>query len=462
MVDNHSTDKTVEKAKAFPITIVNIDEYLPGAAINHGIRQSSGEYIAIISAHCIPTNDTWLSNLVRNLEAPGVAGVYGRQEPMSFTSDQDKRDLLNTFGLDRRVQMKDSFFHNANSLIKREVWERIPFDEKLTNIEDRVWGKAVIDAGYNLVYEPEASVYHWHGIYQNGNQERCRNVVKILETLQTDNTHGALDLDQLEIAAIVPTRGEAAALNGLPLLSYTIEAAKESQFINRIIVSTDNENSAAIARKLGAEIPFIRPGNLSDNFVDVTSVYQYTLNQLENQGYFPDLVVLLQVTFPFRTNGLIDSLLEQLTQKGLDSILATQAEYKSCWQKNNGELARIGAGFMPREFKDPIYIGLSGLVTVTHPSFLRNGERFGNKIGVVEIEDPTCAIEVRDTKALSLAEKIMPRWWEENYPQVRIRPQEPAEQKIVPLKTASKTSRTNCGGTSKPDNHAPMMMRIDF
>lgn len=53
-----------------------------------------------------------------------VAGVYGRQEPMSFSSDLDKRDLLITFGLDRRVQMKDSFFHNANSMIRREIYRK--------------------------------------------------------------------------------------------------------------------------------------------------------------------------------------------------------------------------------------------------------------------------------------------------------------------------------------------------
>ena len=52
------------------------------------------------------------------------AGVYGRQQPMSFSSLSDKRDLMIVFGLDRKVQIKDSFFHNANSIIKKEFLDK--------------------------------------------------------------------------------------------------------------------------------------------------------------------------------------------------------------------------------------------------------------------------------------------------------------------------------------------------
>src|SRR5262249_51690853 len=127
IVDNHSTDKTVEKAKRFPVKVLEVDDYLPGKALNVGFKASSGVYIVCLSAHCVPVNDQWLSNLLNNFNDSKVAGVYGRQEPLSFTSDFDKRDLLITFGLDRRVQIKDSFFHNANSMIRRDVWEKIPF-----------------------------------------------------------------------------------------------------------------------------------------------------------------------------------------------------------------------------------------------------------------------------------------------------------------------------------------------
>ena len=147
LVDNMSTDGTINKALTYPIKIVTIDDFFPGKAINDGIRESKGEVVVIISGHCIPVNQDWLGNLLKNINKKGVGGVYGRQEPLSFSSSLDKRDLAITFGLDAKTQTKDSFFHNANSAIKRSVWEEFPFDEKATNIEDRIWGKKIIESG---------------------------------------------------------------------------------------------------------------------------------------------------------------------------------------------------------------------------------------------------------------------------------------------------------------------------
>jgi len=180
IVDNGSSDRTLARAGEFPVKVVSIDDFLPGKAINDGIRASTGQILVCLSGHCIPVNETWLENLVRDLADPDVAGVYGRQEPLSYTSDFDKRDLITVFGRDKKIQIKDSFFHNANSAFRRDVWERFPFDEQVTNIEDRVWGQQVISAGMKIVYEPEARVYHWHGIHQDLNPERARRVVRIL------------------------------------------------------------------------------------------------------------------------------------------------------------------------------------------------------------------------------------------------------------------------------------------
>ena len=93
IVDNNSSDLTVKKASLFTKKIIKIKKFLPGKAINDGIRLSKGKIIVITSAHCIPVNNS-LKNLVKDLSDKKVAGVYGRQEPMKYTSDFDKRDLL--------------------------------------------------------------------------------------------------------------------------------------------------------------------------------------------------------------------------------------------------------------------------------------------------------------------------------------------------------------------------------
>lgn len=186
VVDNESSDGSAEISCRHGCTVLPMSdaEFSFGRALNRGLATSSGEYVAIISAHCVPLNDLWLHRLAAPMQDPLVAGVYGRQEPVPDSHDFDKRDLWTTFGVERRIQRKDFFFHNANAMVRRSVWERIPFDETLSGVEDRAWAREVIAAGYSLVYEPAASVHHYHGIHQGRNEERAGRVVKVIELLQ--------------------------------------------------------------------------------------------------------------------------------------------------------------------------------------------------------------------------------------------------------------------------------------
>lgn len=185
VVDNDSRDGTAEIARAFDCKVVAITdaEFSYGRALNRGIEASSGEYLVCLSGHCVPVHNKWLDRLIVNFGPPEVAAVYGRQEPLPDSHIFDKRDLWNTFGLDRKVQVKDSFFHNANAMIRRDVWERIPFDEELNGVEDRDWAKKVIASGHHIVYEPQASVYHPHGIHQMMDVARAERVVKMIELI---------------------------------------------------------------------------------------------------------------------------------------------------------------------------------------------------------------------------------------------------------------------------------------
>src|SRR3989338_2426268 len=78
IVDNKSTDMTLSKAKTFNVKVISIEEYLPGKALNYGISSSHNEFICCLSGHCIPVDNQWLSNLLRNFEDKHVMGVYGR------------------------------------------------------------------------------------------------------------------------------------------------------------------------------------------------------------------------------------------------------------------------------------------------------------------------------------------------------------------------------------------------
>ena len=408
LVDNESDDKTLEKAGQFKLAkVVKCTEYLPGKALNIGIRESKGDYIVCLSGHCIPVNSKWLGNLLKGLDDRKVAGVYGRQEPMSFTPDSDKRDLTLVFGLDRKVQEKDSFFHNANSALRKETWQKYPFDEAVTNIEDRVWAKRVLEQGYKIVYEPEASVYHYHGIHQNSNEGRCANVVKIMEKLHTGFSRKPIDVEKMDVAAIIPVKGEARYVGDAPLLGYTIKRAKESKYINNVIVSTDNEETGKLARRLGANVPFIRDLSLSKENIDLAQVLQYTMKKLEESRILPDIVMLLEVTFPFRPEGLLDDMIARLAEGGLDSVVAAKKENKAIWQQKDGVISQIEEGITPRQFKEPTYIELKGVGCVTHPEFLREGKLLGDKVGIYELDNPYSHLEVRSEDDFRMAASLI-------------------------------------------------------
>jgi len=349
-------------------------------------------------------------NLIQDLYLENVAGVYGRQEPLAFSSDIDKRDLLIVFGLDKKIQLKDPFFHNANSAFLRETWEKFPFDEVVTNIEDRVWGQSVIDSGMKIIYEPEASVYHWHGIHQDLNLSRARNIVRIIEETQNIQNSIFYDNENQEVVALIPIRGESLMARNQTLLRYTIDAAKASRLITRIVVSTDNANTANLAKALGAEVPFIRPHNLSEEYVDIAQVLQYSLIELERKSKTPDLVVLLEEAYPFRRAEILDLMIDRFNEEGLDSLIAVIPESRAILKRADDKIEVVDDGFMPRKMKQyHAMVGLLGFATVVHPSVLRKGDLFGKNIGVYEIEDIFSSLEVSNEslfiKALGYLDK---------------------------------------------------------
>jgi len=411
IVDNESVDKTIDKTRNFSgLKYLNIKEFLPGESLNIGIREASGDYIVCLSGHCIPVNEFWLENLVIAIESDSsYAGVYGRQEPMSFSTPADKRDLLLVFGLDKKVQSKDSFFHNANSILHRSLWNEVPFDSKTTNIEDRLWGQEMINRGYKIAYEPQASVFHYHGIHQNGDTERCNNIVRIIQDMQSNKSPKAhLNAENLNIIAVIPIKGEDWLIGDRPQMSFTISSALQSKYINRIFVSTNNKETANLAKSLGAESPFLRSESLAMPYTGLDSVLKDFIIRLEKLGEYPDLVISLEETFPFREEGLIDKLIDHLLITGLDTVFAAKAESGSLWQENeSNSFTRLDSGDMPRLYKEKSYVGLKGLCCVTHTKFVRQETIFDSRVGLFEIDSPLASFEVRSDQDRHIANTIL-------------------------------------------------------
>ena len=129
--------------------------------------------------------------------------------------------------------------------------------------------------------------------------------------------------EQMEILAVIPARSGSKSIvdknireiDGKPMLAYSIEHAKASKYITRIIVSTDSERYAQIARYYGAETPFLRPEQYAtDSALDI-DVFQHALNFLsKTEHYLPEIVVHLRPTYPIRRAEDIDCMIEMLLQ----------------------------------------------------------------------------------------------------------------------------------------------------
>ena len=130
IIDSGSTDDTIAKIKSrknIKYYILKQKKYIPGKALNFGIDMAQGEFIVFLSAHCIPTSSDWLKNLIKPFKNKKIAGVYGRQLPLPHSKPEDRRDLMNTFGIEDKLQKKDFFFHNANSAVRRSIVEKFRF-----------------------------------------------------------------------------------------------------------------------------------------------------------------------------------------------------------------------------------------------------------------------------------------------------------------------------------------------
>jgi len=143
-----------------------------------------------------------------------------------------------------------------------------------------------------------------------------------------------------DIVAIIPARGSSKTiprkniklLNGKPLIYYTIEKAQRSKYVNRIAVSTEDEEIARIAQDCGVEV-ILRPLELAQDDTPSLPVFQQVIKHLEEvENFHPDIIVILQPTSPLRTAEDINGAIEKFLQSNCDSVVSVcEAEHPPHW-----------------------------------------------------------------------------------------------------------------------------------
>ncbi|MCB9252181.1 MAG: acylneuraminate cytidylyltransferase family protein [Flavobacteriales bacterium] len=204
----------------------------------------------------------------------------------------------------------------------------------------------------------------------------------------------------MKILAIIPARSGSKGvpdknirqLNGKPLLVHSIEAARECTYIKDIMVNTDSDLYANIAKANGAEVPFLRPEHLSGDFATSIDVVVHTLNYYKGLNIHFDAVCLLQPTSPFRRPGFVDEAIKVFIESGADaliSVIPVPHEYNPHWvfEPDNEDHLKISTGeskIITRRQDLPAAYIRDGSIYITLTSVLLNEHSFyGNKLTYV-------------------------------------------------------------------------------
>ena len=157
----------------------------------------------------------------------------------------------------------------------------------------------------------------------------------------------------MNVLALIPARGGSKRLprknikllNGKPLIEWTISAAKNSQFISNVTVSTDDNEIAEVAKKSGARVPFIRPSHLANDTADSISVVKHAIEYYKKEGQKYDYVMLLQPTSPLRTSAHIDKAISLLKDRNADAVISVcLCDHSPLWS------GQLGAGYFMGNF----------------------------------------------------------------------------------------------------------------
>lgn len=227
-----------------------------------------------------------------------------------------------------------------------------------------------------------------------------------------------------KVLAIIPARGGSKGLPrknirilaGKPLIAHTIEEAKKSNYLERIIVSTEDKEIAEISKKYGAEV-IERPEDLAQDSTPTFPVMEQVIQYLEkNENYKPDFVVLLQCTSPLRKVFQIDEAIEQFLKQGYDSLLSVCPFH--AWRWRIEETGPISVDFdyknKPRrqdlkpEYRENGAIYISGYKVLTEDRKIVAG-----KVGLYIMPEES-SFDIDNEFDLWMCERIMEYRKEEN------------------------------------------------
>jgi len=204
LVDSGSTDGTISIAESFGARIVRISsaEFTFGRSLNFGLETATREFVVIASAHVYPVYPDWLESLLKAFEDEQVALTYGKQRGPDSAKYSEQQIFHQWYPDASQPRQATTFCNNANAAIRRSLWERNPYDETLTGLEDLAWAKWAKEQGYAITYVTEAEIIHVHNETPQGVFNRYRREAMALRCLYPEAHFNFYDFLRLTVVNI--------------------------------------------------------------------------------------------------------------------------------------------------------------------------------------------------------------------------------------------------------------------
>tara|TARA_B100001063_G_C16735870_1_gene541941 strand:- start:74 stop:793 length:720 start_codon:yes stop_codon:yes gene_type:complete len=201
-------------------------------------------------------------------------------------------------------------------------------------------------------------------------------------------------------------------INKRPLIYYTIKAAIKSKVCDKILVSTDSKKISTIAKKYGADVPFLRPKKFAKDFTTTEETLQNALAQAESYyGYKFDICVFLSPTNIFRKISWIKTAVSILKKnKNYDSAFSVHQIYKHFWhvdKKKPKKILNWMNSYTSRQIAPKLFREDTGLASATKAKFWRKGKRIGKNCYLIVNHDSITGIDIHNKFDLKISEECL-------------------------------------------------------
>ena len=187
-IDSGSTDGSLEMLrKAKPRHLIQIRplDYNPSRVLNHGMQLARSDFGIFLNADATPQGSNWLEPLVNALQDANTAAVFGRQVPRPGCQAVYAHDYERCFGEDKESDRWEHFFSMVSSGLRKDIWAKRGFLEKLQYSEDDEYTRWCRAQGYQVVYCPESVVIHSHNYTPNQAYKRSFGEARALAAVWT-------------------------------------------------------------------------------------------------------------------------------------------------------------------------------------------------------------------------------------------------------------------------------------